>query len=291
LLLFVLALSFKWRGRCTAAVLALLLIAPIHQTYSGLALLSFAAISALSRPELFSSRGVRLLLVGIGLIYVVRERFFEHFSVSAQLAVGAGLVVAALLFFRVMSSAAFAAFRQRYLGRWLDQEVFLDAWALVALVILLLLVSVIGDRITNDPITRRYVWSNIPTRTLSFVRFPVFIAFCLLIARRLHWHEGSKSRFWCTTACALSCLLLSFVSLSQIDRGAWHRLGHEMRKHLGAPRRLEALRPKDEEERIYAHLVMVAAGDMEASAAEASILRERPIECPRPKKKKRKRKS
>jgi hypothetical protein len=279
LLMFVISLLLKWQGRLTAAVIALLMIAPLHQTYGGMGLVLFAIGSAVSRPEVFATALRRAILVGVGLLYVVREHFLERLDVWVQIACALGLVAGALLFFRGVCSTRFAALRQRYLGSWAGREIPLDALSLLGFVVFVTLLSWVGDQVMQDPITRRYAWSNLPIRTLSFVRFPVFIAGFWLLLARTQWLASPRGRRWFAAACALSCLLLSWSHVARTDTRAYHRLQSELGRNLRRPREGSTFKPFDEERRVYAHLAMVAAGQMAPAAAEATIIAERKIRC------------
>jgi hypothetical protein len=278
LLLFVIALVLKWQGRLTPAVLALLLITLLHQTYAGLALILFAACSAVSKPEIFATTLHRAILVGMGLVYVVREHFLEHLEAWVQIVCALALVVAALLFFRIVGSARYAALRQRCLGSWLEREVVWDAVIQMGFLALVTLASWVGNQLTHDAMTRRFVWSNLPIRSLSFVRFPVFVACFWLVLTHLPWLLG-RGRSWLAATCALSCLALSWVFVLQVDPHVSKRLGREVGRHLSPPRDRRIFSPRAEENRIYAHLTMVAAGQMEADAADKSIVANRRIKC------------
>jgi hypothetical protein len=255
------------------------MIAPIHQTYAGLGLVLFAAASSVSRPEVFATAERRIILVGAGLVYVVREHFLERFDLWVQIICALGLVVAALLFFRVVCSAQFAAFRQRRLGKWLDRELAWDAAILIGFVVLVTLVSWAGDQLMQNGITRRYVWANLPIRTLSFVRLPVFIACFWLVLTRLPWLTRGRGQGWLAATCALSCLVLSWIWVSEVDRHAWKRQTKQMAKSLAAARDRRIFDPNVEEARIYAHLAMVAAGELEPAAAESNLVAQRRIKC------------
>jgi hypothetical protein len=280
LLLFVVTLLLKWQGHLTAAVLALLMLAPIHQTYAGIGLVLFAIASAVSRPDVFATSLRRAVLVLAGLVYVVREHFLERLDIWVQIACALALVVAALLFFRGVCSRRFAAFRQRVLGSWAGREIPLDAASLLGFVLLVTLVSWVGDQVMQDPITRRYAWANLPIRTLSFVRFPVFIAGFWLLLARTQWLARPKGRSWFAAACGLSCLALSWVHASRIDTHAYHRLQNELSQNLSKPRGGRPFKPIAEEKRIYANLTMVAAGQMEPRVADENIMAKRKIRCP-----------
>jgi hypothetical protein len=278
LLLFVIALVLKWQGHLSAALLALLLIVPIHQTYAGLALILLAAASAVSRPDLFATSLRRALMVGTGLVYVVREHFLEHLAVWVQVVCALALVLAALLFFRVVASARYAALRERYLGSWLQRDVALDAAVLMGFLVLVTLASWLGNQVTRDAITRHYVWSNLPIRTLSFVRFPVFVAGFLSVLTRVPWLM-TNGRNWLIATCTLSCLVLSWICASEVDTHVSKRLVSEINQHLRPARNRRSFSPQVEEDRIYAYLTLVAAGQVEASAAETSIVANRHINC------------
>jgi hypothetical protein len=279
ILVFVVALLLKWQGRLTAATLALLLIAPIHQTYGGLALVMFAAASTISRPTVFATTSRRIILISAGLVYVLREHFLEHLDPWVQAACSLALVAAALLLFRIVCSARFAAVRERILGRWVEREIACDAITLVALVVLITLLSWGGARVTKDALSRRYVWANFPSRALSFVRFPAFIACFWLLSTRLRWAASSKNRARFAATCAVSGLVLSGVCVSQVDVHAWKRLQREVKHQLGPPRDRDAFRPQSEEGRIYAYLAMIAARQRDLVWAEADIVARRPIRC------------
>lgn len=279
LLLFVIILLLKWQGHLTAAVVSLLIIASIHQTYGGLGLVLFATASAVSRPEVFATPVRRTILVVVGLVYVVRERFLERLDGWVQLACALGLIVAALFFFRGVCSARFGAWRQRHVGSWAGREIALDAAALLGFVLLVTLVSWVGDQVMQNPLTRRYVWANLPIRTLSFVRFPVFIAGFWLVLTRLKWLASARGRSSFAAACALSGLALSWVCMSKVDAHAYERLLGELDSNLRRPRAGSIFEPFAEERRIYAYLTMVAAGQVDPAKADARIVGKREIHC------------
>jgi hypothetical protein len=279
LLLFVITLVLKWQGHWTAAVLTLLMIAPLHQTYGGLGLILFTVASAVSRPEVFATTLRRVVLVAAGLVYVVREHFLERLDVWVQVACAIGLVLAAVLFFRGVCSARFAAFRERYLGGWVEREIALDALTLIGLVTLVTLVSWVGDQVMQNALTRRYVWANLPIRSLSFVRFPAFVACFWLLLIRTQWLAKPSGRSVVAAACALCCLGLSWKYVSHLDTGVRKRLRSGIESNLRLPPERSILNPGAEENRIYAHLTMVAAGQMDPAAAETSILANRKISC------------
>jgi hypothetical protein len=270
----------KWRGRLTAAVLALLVIASLHQTYGGIGLVLFSVASSLTRPDVFAAPLRRVVVIGAGLVYVLREHFLQRHDILIQILTAGGLVLAALLFFDVVGSARFAALRQRCLGRWAAREVVVDAAALLGFVALITLLSWVGDRVMQDPITRRYVWANFPIRTLSFVRFPMFIALFWLALVRSRWLSSSRGRAWFAAACGLSCLALAGLCLANVDTRVWGRLRGQMEKNLHPARKRGIFNPQSEENRIYAHLTMVAAGELEPDAAERSIVAGRELSCP-----------
>lgn len=281
LLLFVVALVLKWQGHLTAAALAVLLLGPIHQTYGGIGLVLFAVASAVSRPDVFATGLRRAILVGAGLVYVVREHFLERFDVGVQVACALALVVAALLFFRGVGSTRLAAWRQRFLRGWAGREIPLDAASLLGFVLLVTLLSWVGDQVLQDPLTRRYAWSNLPVRTLSFVRLPVFAAGFWLLLARTQWLTTPRGRSWFAAACALGCLALSWLHVSRTDTHAYERLQSELSQNLRRPRGGRAFKPIAEEKRVYAYLTLVAAGQMAPAAAEANIIGKRKIRCPR----------
>ena len=279
LLMFAISLLLKWQGRLTAAVLALLLLAPLHQTYGGIGLVLFAVASTLSRPELFAAPLRRAILVGAGLSYVMREHFLQRHDILIQILAAGGLVLAALLFVDVVGSARFAALRERCLGGWGAREVVVDAAALIAFVALVTLLSWVGDQVMADPITRRYVWANFPIRTLSFVRFPMFTAIFWFVLTRSRWLSGPSGRAWFAAACGVSCLALGGLCVANVDSHVWGRLQGQMERNLRPARKRGIFNPQSEENRIYAHLTMVAAGELEPGAAERSVVAGRALGC------------
>lgn len=281
LLVFAISLVLKWQGRLTAAAVTLLGVALLHQTYGGIGLILFTIVSAVSRPEVFAARVRQGILVGVGLLYVMRENFWQRLDVWIQVAAAAGLVLAAWLFFRVMGSARFAALRKRCLGRWAEREVVVDAGALVAFIALVTLGSWAADQLMQDPITRRYVWANLPIRTLSFVRFPAFIALFWVLLNRTQWLARPMRRSWLAAFCGLGCLALGSACATKVDLHAWKRLRSQMERNLDRPREGRTFSPTAEENRIYAHLVMVAAGQLEPDVAEKRIVAKRKISCQR----------
>jgi hypothetical protein len=80
-------------------------------------------------------------------------------------------------------------------------------------------------------------------------------------------------------ACALSCLGLSWAYVSRFDTGVRSRLRSGIESNLRRAPEGGILNPGVEENRIYAHLTMVAAGQMEPAAAETSIVASRRISC------------
>jgi hypothetical protein len=278
LFLFAIALVFKWQGRLTAAVITLLMMAPMHQTYAGLGLVLFAIASAVSRPDVFATPLRRAMLIGAGLVYVGREHFVERLAVSVQVVSAVVLVLSALVFFRGVCSESIAAFRLRVLGNWASREIALDALSLGALVMLVTLVCWVADAILQDPITRRYVWANFPMRTLSFVRFPVFIAGFWLLLTRTQWLSSVRGQIRFAAGCVLASVLLIGVSARSVDTGVWGRLKHQFARNLRPPKS-GPFRPESEEHRIYAFLTMVAAGELEPAEADAKIVGDRAIIC------------
>jgi hypothetical protein len=73
-------------------------------------------------------------------------------------------------------------------------------------------------------------------------------------------------------------LLLAALASRQFRADAWQRFEGELAQRL-APSREPYFNPLAEERRLYAHLALVAAGEMDLAEAEAHIAAQRPIRC------------
>jgi len=279
LLLFAIALLLQWRGAWTWASAAILLISPLHQTYAGLGLALFSLALLVSRPEAFARTGVRLLLTGAGLVYLLREQFFASSGWLVRIAAAAALIGVAALCFRVVGSRTFAEFRRARLGRLAERELLLSIGSLLAVAALVALVSLVGSRLTHDANARTYFFTELTTRVLGFVRFPAAMALGLLVAHR---YASDVATFRLTAGSAVACLALGAAACLNVDRESWTRLSGELEQQLGRPSERRVFKPPREEARIYAHLALVASGALPSSEALERIFRKRTIRCTPP---------
>jgi hypothetical protein len=272
LLVFALAMVLRWGGHALAASLAILCIGAVHQTYGGIALLMFVASSALSRPDRLKAWPVRLVLLASLLLFVVRDRTLTS-TPAAQLALAALLGLCGLAAFAVVQSRPYGRFRERLLGRFAADEVFIDTAVMLLLCTLLAaLALVLGP--SADYAHRIYFWSDLAMRSWSFARFPLFVSIALLA---LQYLSSSSVRIGAGLAAAAAAL--AFLVLFQLDPAPGRARSNQFQAALAAIQKPVLDLPADEAG-IYAHLIQISTG-AEADGPVRARMAAVPIQCSR----------
>lgn len=276
LLLFSCALLLLWRRRFVAASIAILLIAPLHQTYASIGLALYSLTALMASPEALSPWAARLSLLLAGLIYLYREHLFADLAPLARGAAAAALLGAALLGFHIARSQRFLQLRQRYLGRFAERPLVVSAATLSVLAVAIGLGSLLGNALSNAP-PHQNMWAESAGRIGAFARLPVAIAVATTLLARPAL-SSPRRQAWIHAGAALVSLLLAAAATRQYRAGAWPRFERELAQHL-APAHEPRFNPIAEERRLYAHLALVAAGELEPEEAESRLVARRPIRC------------
>ena len=182
LLLFSIAVILLWRRRWTAASLAILLMAPLHQTYAGIGLALFSLTALIATPQAFVQRNARIALSLAGLVYLYREHLFAGLGPLARVACAAALLGVAFLGFRIAGSQRFLALRRRYLGRFAERPLVTSAATLSLLALSIGLGSLLGSALSAP--TQHNMWAESAGRIGAFSRLPVAIAVATTLLAR-----------------------------------------------------------------------------------------------------------
>jgi len=274
LVLFAIALVLKWNDRPVLAALTIVAMGFVHQTYGGVGLLLMSVLFAISKPEALDLRSVRLTLVAAVLIYIWQEKFFGDREVASQWLLVVTVFAAAATAFTICRSSQYRRLVARMLDPLASEEQQLDALVCVLAAAIITGVCLIGGALEANPITGRYLWSDLATRIWSFVRYPAFVAAALWAMS--HWPSLLRHG---RAAIGTISVVLCLTALAQIDPKAPGVQAHHLAElSFGAPRS-PVQDPMAEEDRVYAQLLSVAMGLRNAGAAHVALVEERPIRC------------